>query len=221
VAALPRLARQLPTALAGAMARLHRLDPEPVRRRLVEADAGGRGIAPVLASLGAGADLCGRHDLAAAARWLAEHPPVVAPDVICHGDLHPFNVLVDQDAGVTVLDWSASVVAPAAYDVAFTSLLLSEPPVTVPRPARPAIRAAGRWLARRFRRAYEAEAGVAVDPDALRWHEGVVCLRALVEVANWAAAGTVDDHVGHPWLMNGRAFAARLAALTGAPVRPR
>ena len=29
---------------------------------------------------------------------------------ICHGDLHPFNVLVDDRGQTTVLDWSAEVV---------------------------------------------------------------------------------------------------------------
>ncbi len=40
-----------------------------------------------------GAAESGRPDLVRAARWLADHPPGSAPDVICHGDLHPFNLL--------------------------------------------------------------------------------------------------------------------------------
>src|SRR6266496_5854795 len=32
----------------------------------------------------------------------SDHPPGPAPDVICHGDLHPFNLLADADR-VTVL----------------------------------------------------------------------------------------------------------------------
>jgi hypothetical protein len=79
----------------------------------------------------------GRTDLAGAARWLAAHPPAAAPDVICHGDLHPFNLLADGDR-ITVLDWSTTLIAPRAHDVGFTSLLLSEPPLDVPAgPARP------------------------------------------------------------------------------------
>jgi len=35
--------------------------------------------------------------LTRAARWLAGHPPAPAADVICHGDLHPFNLLADAD----------------------------------------------------------------------------------------------------------------------------
>jgi aminoglycoside phosphotransferase (APT) family kinase protein len=221
VVALPRLVRSLPVLLADSMARLHRLDPEPVRGRLDGAGASWQGMVPVVASLGESAAVLGRGDLAAAAAWLAEHAPGPEPDVICHGDLHPFNVLVDTDGSVTVLDWSAALLAPAAYDVAFTGLVLAEPPVAVPGPLRPAIRVAGRWLARRFRRAYEQRAAVTLDARSITWHEGVVCLRALVEVAGWCAAGSVAERRGHPWLVCGPAFAERLAAATGVPVAAR
>lgn len=83
------------------------------------------------------------------------------------------------------------------------------------------VRAAGRWLGRRFRRAYSRHAAVDVDRQVLRWYEGVVCLRALVEVASWVAAGQVEDRRGHPWLVSGPGFAARLSTLTGASVTSR
>jgi hypothetical protein len=51
--------------------------------------------------------------------------------------------------------------------------------------------------------------------------EAIVCLRALVEVAGWAAAGELDGKSGHPWLVNGDAFAKRLSAQTSAAVRAR
>lgn len=162
----------------------------------------------------------GRADLAAA-RWLVEHPPAAAPEVVCHGDLHPFNLLVDIHATVTVLDWSAGLLAAGTYDVAFTGLLLAEPPVSVPRARRPRVRGAGGWLARWFRRTHCSRMGTELDPEALRWFEGVVCLRALVEGAGWVTAGVVDERAGHPWLVSGPAFADRLSVLTGATVMPR
>ena len=140
--------------------------------------------------------------------------------MICHGDLHPFNLLVDGDR-VTVLDWSTALLAPRAYDVGFTSLLLSEPPLRVPSWQRPLVRTLGWVLARRFVRGYQRQAAVTVESGELRWHQAVVGLRALVEVASWMHEGTAGMHAGHPWLVSGPAFARRLATLTGAPVRAR
>ena len=183
------------------------------------------GYAPVtvpglLAGLAGHADEFGRTDLAGAARWLAAHPPAPAPDVICHGDLHPFNLLADGDR-ITVLDWSTTLIAPRAHDVGFTSLLLSEPPLDVPGWARPAVRTLGRLLAGRFVRRYQRAAGVRTGAGELRYHQAVVCLRALTEVAGWVHQGTAGERSGHPWLVSGPAFARRLSRLTGAPVRPR
>ena len=163
----------------------------------------------------------GRSDLAAAAGWLAANPTNEKGVVLCHGDMHPFNVLADDSGGVTVLDWSAAVLAPQTYDLGFTSLLLAEPPLVVPGPLRPVVRGAGRALSNRFVRAYERAAGVVVDRAVLEWHQALICLRALVEVAGWVAAGTIDDRGGHPWVLVGDAFATRLGQRTGVGVTPR
>jgi aminoglycoside phosphotransferase (APT) family kinase protein len=227
------LLRRIPVVLAEAMARLHALDPDLVRGELAAAasadPAGGFpdrvGYAPVtvpgLISVLAGhAGEFGRTDLAGAARWLAARPPAAAPDVICHGDLHPFNLVADGGQ-ITVLDWSTTLIAPRAHDAGFTSLLLSEPPLDVPGGARPAVRAVGRLLAGRFMRRYQRAAGVRIGAGELRYHQAVVCLRALTEVAGWVYQGTAGERDGHPWLVCGPALARRLSRLTGTPVRPR
>jgi len=219
-AAVPRLLRQIPDLLAGSMARLHALDPDLVRGELEQVREVPVTVPGLLSALARSAAEFGRPDLAGAARWLADHPPRPAPDVICHGDLHPFNLLADGDR-VTVLDWSSALLAPRAYDVAFTSLLLSEPPLRVPGWQRPLVRVLGRLLARRFVRGYQRQTGTAVEPAELRWHQAVVCLRALTDVAGWVYQDAADTRAGHPWLVSGSAFARRLATLTGAPVRAR
>ncbi|MGH3255329.1 MAG: phosphotransferase family protein [Streptosporangiaceae bacterium] len=217
-AGVARLLRQVPGLLAGAMARLHALDPERVRGELEQVRDVPVNLAGQLATLARFAAEFGRQDLVGAARWLAEHRPAPSPDVICHGDLHPFNLLADGDQ-VTVLDWSTALLAPRAHDVGFTSLVLSEPPLRVPGWQRPLIRMAGRALARRFVRGYQRQTSTTIEPGELRWCQAVGCLRALVQVAGWAHEGVTSQHASHPWLLCGPAFARRLAAMTGAPVR--
>jgi aminoglycoside phosphotransferase (APT) family kinase protein len=216
-ASVARLLRQVPDLLAGSMARLHALDPDLVRGELeqvrdVPVDEAGQ-----LARLTRFAAEFGRPDLVEAARWLADHRPAPSPDVICHGDLHPFNLLADGDR-VTVLDWSAALLAPRGHDVGFTSLVLSEPPLRVPGWQRPLVRMAGREMARRFVRAYQRRTGTTIEPGELSWHQAVGGLRALVEVARWVHEGVTGQHADHPWLLCGPAFASRLASMTGAPV---
>jgi len=221
LAKLPSLARRLPVTLATVLAALHRLDPAPIERRLDDSGIAQPRLDTMLESLRSTSNTLGREDLAAAAAWLQTHRPVAEPVVICHGDMHPFNLLVGADGVTTVLDWSAAMLAPSTYDLGFTSLVLASPPLVVPRALRPVIRAAGRALSRRFVRAYARASGHAVDPSSLAWHQGVICVRALVEVAGWVAAGTIDGRDGHPWVIAGDAFASRLQDLTSVVVTPR
>lgn len=160
----------------------------------------------------------GRPDLVQAAQWLIDHPARPAPDVICHGDLHPFNVLLDGSRA-TLLDWSTAVLASRSYDVACTSLALSEAALEVPRWLRPPVRWMGRRIAGRFLRSYQRSSGVVLDQAELAWQQAVLSLRALVEMSGWAHAGQEGSHSGHPWLASGPAFAARLTAATGVAVR--
>jgi len=208
---------EIPRLLAATMARLHALDPEPVR---VQLDASGAKIVSVgslLAVLRQRAAEFGRSDLVRAAQSLADRPAPPGPDVICHGDLHPFNLLRDGSR-ITLLDWSTAVLAPRSYDVACTFLALSEAALDVPRWLRPPVRWIGRRIAGRFLRSYQRSSGVAIDQAELAWHQAVLSLRALVEMSGWTHAGQEGSHGDHPWLASGPAFAARLTAATGVAV---
>lgn len=44
---------------------------------------------------------------------------------LCHGDLHPGNVIMTP-AGPRLVDWSSAVRAPAAYDLAVIHIALTE-----------------------------------------------------------------------------------------------
>jgi aminoglycoside phosphotransferase (APT) family kinase protein len=215
-----RQTSRFPGVLASTMAALHAVDPRPVRDEL----AGLTGIAytvpGMLSFLREAAGGFGRADLVEAAGVLTDRPDPMDREVICHGDLHPFNVLTDA-GHVTVLDWSASLLGSRVYDVAFTTMMLAEPPLVVPGALRLPLRGIGHLLARQFVRRYQADAGSKISRDDLRWHQALVCLRMLVEVAGWVQDGSIDCRSGHPFLVCGRAFAARLTSVAGVLVRPR
>ena len=215
----PRRLWRMPDLLADAMAKLHTVDPDPVREQLASVEDVARTVPEMLDHIEAWTTVTERADLVSATRWLIEHPVAAGADVICHGDLHPFNMLIDDNGRVTVLDWSAAVLAPRALDVAFTSLMLSNPPLAVPGSVRPLLRGAGRGLARRFRSRYRVHSGHSIDRTTLDWFQAVVCLRALAEASSWVHDGIVESRAGHPWLLSGDRFAAHLRAVTGVPVR--
>jgi tRNA A-37 threonylcarbamoyl transferase component Bud32 len=71
-------------------------------------------------------------------------------DGLCHGDLHPGNVIMTAD-GPRIIDWIGAVRAPAALDLASCHVLLSElAPEVADDPQRPRaavrVRAAGRHV---------------------------------------------------------------------------
>ena len=58
-------------------------------------------------------------------------------DELCHGDLHPGNVIMTA-AGPRLVDWTGTVRAPAAYDLGVSHILLTElAPEVVDDPERP------------------------------------------------------------------------------------
>jgi aminoglycoside phosphotransferase (APT) family kinase protein len=212
---------RMPDVLAAVMARLHDVDPAVVRARLRELDGAATTVPDLLDHLDQWASRVGRPDLSRAARWLLDHPRRDQTEVVCHGDLHPFNVLIDAAGRVTLLDWSTAVLGPPAYDVAFTTLTLANPPVAVPPPLGAPVVWTGRRLAARFLRRYQHHRGVRLDPGDVTWHQAIVGLRALVEVGQWVHDGVVDTRAGHPWLLAGEVFARRVEATTGVRVLAR
>jgi hypothetical protein len=219
-ASVPRLLRQIPDLLATSMARLHALDPDLVRGELEQVRDVPVTVPGLLAALARFAGEFGRTDpdrcgplaggspaRASSGRYLPRRPAPVQP---------ARGRRPGDRAG---LEHRAARAAGARRRVHLAAAQRAGPSRAGWQ--RPLVRMFGWVLARRFVRGYLRQAGVTVGPGELRWHQAVVCLRALVEVASWVHAGTDGAHAGHPWLINGPVFARRVACLTGAPVRAR
>jgi aminoglycoside phosphotransferase (APT) family kinase protein len=215
---LPALLRRLPDQLVTTMGAVHRIDPVPVEARVRRAapDAAitvkerSRHLHAAAATLPA---------LRAALERLDDAQPAQTRSVVCHGDLHPFNLLVDDDGRITVLDWTAAAIAPPVYDVAFTWLLLRHPPLHAPSALRPAINAGAGVLARRFLHAYRS-ANPDVDLAPVGWYSAFHAARVLLDLNLWRS--TDDPRAStHPWRLVAPGAARALRRATGVPLTSR
>lgn len=175
--------RRVGAQMAGTMADLHGIPTEPIAGRLaaegwpLEALDSLAVLAEVDEWAASGSS---SSDLARWSRVLKENQPSFAPPVVCHGDLHAFNLLFDRGEVVSVLDWELARLADPAYDVGRTLLLLRHAPYPMPRPVRTVVRPVAAWLARRFEEHYLARRPI--DRHDLQWHEALHCVRTLAIV---------------------------------------
>jgi aminoglycoside phosphotransferase (APT) family kinase protein len=134
--------------------------------------------------------------------WARQNAPVpsVAPS-ICHGDLGPGNVFLTMTTVTGVIDWTLAGLADPAYDLGFATATIELAPVPVPRPARRALGAATRRLARRFQDRYAQHRSV--DNKLIDYYRALRCLDELAEVAAYRAASArgqgAHDRVGPAW----------------------
>ena len=211
IAALPRLATGLPDALANVAVALHRLDPDPIDAALGAIGESDSGIDGILEHHRVQAVALDDNRLCRVVERLASSRPKVARRAICHGDLHPFNVLNDNGHHV-VLDWTAARIAEPAYDLAFTYLLIANPPLTGPHVLRPTINKAAIWIANRFISTYSTVSGTTVEQERFDWYRKLHATRILLELAGWRFDNSADVHAGHPWFHMDAAL-QRLVAL--------
>jgi aminoglycoside phosphotransferase (APT) family kinase protein len=129
----------------------------------------------------------------------------VAEPVVCHGDFHPMNVLVDGTQSA-VIDWTDAGIGDAHCDVARTAWLFHFAAVAAPQRAeRTMLKAIAPWLARRYRRAYENERRI--DDDRVRLWMPLHLLHALAmtvadehELVGASRASTEFSLGLQPWL---------------------
>jgi aminoglycoside phosphotransferase (APT) family kinase protein len=182
---------RVPVILGRTMAALHALEAKPVAEALARAGIKQEevldGLAERTASLTTGS-------FAAGLMWLRANRPPAGSRAICHGDFHPFNLMLADGRVSAVLDWTQALLAEPAFDVAYTSQLLALWPLELPGVPRPLGRIIGRLAAWRFRRAYGRRL------QNLPWYEALHAFRVLVRVALARAGQTVPPLArDHPW----------------------
>jgi aminoglycoside phosphotransferase (APT) family kinase protein len=170
--------------LAELQARLHELDPAAFLQA-----AAREGLEPprltfdaYLAYLTERAARGGLGGLVPGLEWLARRRPVLPePRAVCHGDLHPFNILMAEGGVTGVLDWPHAIVADPAFDVATTLVILRLVPMDLAGLAPPL-----RWLADaarplmvgRYLHHYGRRRPL--DRGKLAYYEAAACMKALV-----------------------------------------
>jgi aminoglycoside phosphotransferase (APT) family kinase protein len=197
---------------------LHALDAGPLLHAAMTFDAlldqfGRRIAARSLHRLGKGLD------------WLTAHRPAeAARPVICHGDFHPQNILMENGAVTGVIDWPNALVADAAYDVATTRIILGLVPLelsTLPAVARMLVSAARPLLLSRYLAGYRR--GRPIDAGALDYYEAAACMRHLVRIGEQRLTAAVAGRAPGPLDASsfGERLCARFAWITGiAPALP-
>ncbi len=217
LATLPRILSTLPAVLAEQLGALHRLDPVPTRHALATAgvldavDTNAALLKPLSNSPGV-ARVSGLRD---ALEWLHANEQPTRRAVVCHGDLHPLNILAIGTNVTAVIDWTGARLADPAYDVACTAVLLAQAPLAAPAAVQPVLRAIGRSLSRRFVSQYRRHNEL--DADQLRWYEAWQCTRSLAEVANWRLTDHTTDGT-HPFETSADGIRRQLQQATGIDV---
>ncbi len=176
-----------PGIIANTLADLHGLDPDPLRLEFTTAglDPDALDLHHKLASARA---MLPDRSVAAGLRqvgdWLeAQSPSAEIRDraVVCHGDFHPLNILVDGDRVSAVIDWSNVGVAPAEYDLAISNVIVQHGPVELLGPIRRVIDLVRGYWVRKFNAAYRARRSV--DEDLVRYYEVHRCFLAATHAA--------------------------------------
>jgi aminoglycoside phosphotransferase (APT) family kinase protein len=193
---LPTLLRRLPDLLADAAAELHQCPIYGLDGELTD-HTRRPDIHDFLARIAAQADSTGRPDLALTAEHLAG--AAHDADVICHGDLHRFNLLVDGDRW-TLIDWSTAVLADPHDDLAFNTLTLATLPSANPRqsalqPVRSALDSQTGSCA-----ATNTGPGAALTVPGSRGVAAPTRCARSSRLRPWEANDDLDAHRGHPRL---------------------
>jgi aminoglycoside phosphotransferase (APT) family kinase protein len=145
--------------------------------------------------------------------WLTRNlPPPTQPEVICHGDFHPLNIMMEGDRLSGVIDWPQAIIAEPAYDVACTRVLLRFGNMGLSGPVRWLVDLVRVLPVRRYTRFYGA-----VRPLDLRNMAYFECVRALSAMVFAGETPGPNNPWGAPHIL--AALYRRFERATGVRVR--
>jgi aminoglycoside phosphotransferase (APT) family kinase protein len=184
-----------PGLLADLHARLHALDPEPVRRVLERAGALPErwGVDPLLTDLGRRVEQLELERLEPGLDWLRSHPPRPETPVVCHGDFFPNQVFTRDGVIAGVIDWSELRLAEPALDVGTVKAGIETVPISLP----PGLRALARRLQRRVVQRY-VDAYRRIRPlpwPSIHYYEALRCLQSLTWSAEQVQARELERYL--------------------------
>jgi aminoglycoside phosphotransferase (APT) family kinase protein len=185
----PRATRRMLALWSEAQRRLHALPVDEFERRVAASglDPQSFRFAAHLEALAARIGQLGLGALEPGLAWLRSHqPPQTRPTVLCHGDLHPVNILAENGALTGVVDWSQLAIADPALDFGTARAILATFPLPGPPLLRALRRAAINDLARRY-----ARAGGCKEDATLRYYQVFNALMQLSVVGLRARRGPV------------------------------
>ncbi len=136
--------------------------------------------------------------------------------VLCHGDLHPFNVLTTDDGTDVLIDWSEANWAAPEAELAYTSFIIGHPPLDLPPLVMSAVQRATRPIGARVVSEYVKLSGRTIDQGLLDWWTAFHAVRML----SFVARGDAQIRT-HPWFGLQDRLAAIIASATGVTVHRR
>jgi aminoglycoside phosphotransferase (APT) family kinase protein len=180
--------RRLVETTASAQAWLHRIDAQLLVEQLGDVPVGVERWFEHLAQF---------ERLAEGRDWLVAHRPrETARPVICHGDLHPGNMLVEGDLLTGVLDYTVTTIAEPALDVGYTAMSLHVAPIDAPAPVQRVAARIARRISDRYVAAYRRQSGA--DLTNQPYYEALRCASELTNVVSYRVSQATGTHQDAP-----------------------
>jgi aminoglycoside phosphotransferase (APT) family kinase protein len=184
---------KIPDTLADVDLRIHSLDVTKLVETLERAGVSSHRMTldARLEQLSARVEQFALTGLVEGVAWLRGRLPACEPEerVVCHGDMQPLNLLVQDGEVSGVVDWSNALLAPAECEIGWTRGTFLTLPIPLPGPLRFGARRFGRFIADRYTKAYRRER--ALDLDAVRYYEAFHSLLVLSHIGEEITRGRV------------------------------